>query len=62
MSLRFMIVGLGVMFSTAALAATTYTYDSLGRVTTVTYDNGKEIIYTYDQAGNRTQVVVQPTP
>jgi len=43
-------------------AATTYTYDDLGRLKTVTYDNGKQIVYTYDPAGNRTQVVTQPTP
>jgi YD repeat-containing protein len=42
-----------------AAAATAYTYDTLGRLATVTYDNGKEIIYTYDAAGNRTQVVIQ---
>ena len=45
---------------TTAAAATTYTYDTLGRLATVTYDNGNEIIYTYDAAGNRTQVVIQP--
>jgi hypothetical protein len=38
-------------------AATTYTYDSLGRLWIVTYDNGMQITYTYDGAGNRTQVV-----
>ena len=37
----------------------TYTYDTLGRVTTATYaggpNNGLVITYTYDAAGNRTQ-------
>jgi YD repeat-containing protein len=46
--------------STGALAATTYTYDTLGRLSTVTYDNGETIVYTYDAAGNRTQVVISP--
>jgi YD repeat-containing protein len=46
----------------AASAATAYTYDTLGRIATVTYDSGKEIVYTYDAAGNRTQVVTQTTP
>ncbi len=44
-----------------AIAATTFTYDDLGRVTSETYDDGKEIIYSYDAAGNRTQVVITAT-
>ena len=32
----------------------TYTYDALGRVITATYDNGTQISYNYDAAGNRT--------
>ena len=32
-----------------------YTYDDLGRVTSITYDDGKRVTYTYDPAGNRTQ-------
>ena len=41
----------------------TYTYDALGRISTVTYPNGATITYTYDPAGNRTQVVqVAGTP
>jgi YD repeat-containing protein len=35
----------------------TYTYDPLGRVTKVAYDNGASIVYNYDAAGNRTSVV-----
>lgn len=34
-----------------------YTYDALGRITTVTYPNGATITYNYDPAGNRTQVL-----
>jgi YD repeat-containing protein len=41
-----------------ALSATSYTYDSLGRLIKVRYDNGKEITYTYDAAGNRVQRLV----
>ncbi len=47
--------------SAPAIAATTFTYDDLGRVTSETYDDGKEIIYSYDAAGNRTQVVITAT-
>ena len=40
-----------------ALAATaTYDYDALGRLTGITYADGKAVIYQYDAAGNRTQV------
>jgi len=41
----------------ASANPTTYTYDTLGRVATVTYPNGTVITYTYDPAGNRTAVV-----
>lgn len=36
-----------------------YTYDALGRITTVTYASGQVVTYSYDAAGNRSQVVVQ---
>jgi len=44
------------------LSATTYQYDDLGRLKSASYDNGKEIDYNYDPAGNRSSVVVQTTP
>jgi len=50
---------LAVLWATPSLAATTYSYDALGRISTATYDNGIEIIYSYDAAGNRTSVVRQ---
>ena len=40
----------------AASDSATYGYDSLGRVTTMTYANGTTITYSYDAAGNRTSV------
>lgn len=40
----------------------TYTYDALGRLTSVTYDNGDVIYYVYDAAGNRTQVQRNGSP
>lgn len=36
--------------------AMSYTYDSLGRLTQVSYDNGSYISYAYDPAGNISQV------
>ena len=39
----------------AGNGSVTYTYDAVGRVTTITYDTGVTITYTYDAAGNRTQ-------
>jgi YD repeat-containing protein len=42
---------------TASASPTAYTYDTLGRVSTVTYPNGTVITYSYDPAGNRTAVV-----
>ncbi|MBO9502478.1 RHS repeat domain-containing protein, partial [Brevundimonas sp. A19_0] len=34
-----------------------YTYDALGRLTSAAYPTGVTVTYTYDAAGNRTQVV-----
>ena len=36
----------------------TYTYDALGRLIQVSYDNGTVVIYSYDAAGNCTGQVV----
>jgi hypothetical protein len=47
--------------ASGAMAGVNYTYDTLGRLSVAAYDNGKEIDYHYDPAGNRTQVVTQTT-
>ena len=39
-----------------------HTYDSLGRLSKVTYSNGTVVTYTYDAAGNRTAVVTTGAP
>lgn len=52
----------GICFALASIPAAAragtvnYTYDALGRVKTVQYDN-VTVTYTYDAAGNRTSVV-----
>jgi YD repeat-containing protein len=44
--------------SGSALAGSVgYTYDTLGRLKTVTYSNGVVVTYTYDAAGNRSSRV-----
>jgi YD repeat-containing protein len=53
--LLLVMAGVGVL-SAAAVAATTYEYDALGRVTKATYDDGSYVQYQYDAAGNRTTV------
>ena len=40
----------------SADTTTTYQYDALGRLTSVSYPNGSTITYSYDAAGNRTQM------
>ena len=48
-----------------AHADVTYTYDGLGRVTSITYDDGRRVTYNYDPSGNRTShfvEVVTPPP
>ncbi len=42
-----------------ATADTQYSYDALGRLVRVRYDNGKEIVFAYDAAGNRLQRAVR---
>jgi len=42
---------LGLAFS-PPVAAETYTYDDTGRLTSVVYDDGSSITYSYDNNGN----------
>lgn len=43
---------------TGSAGSASLSYDSLGRLIQITYDNGTTIAYTYDAAGNRTGAVV----
>ncbi len=52
-------IALGVAGALASEAwADTYRYDALSRLRCVTYASGVMAIYSYDAAGNRTQVAV----
>jgi YD repeat-containing protein len=53
---------LSLAVSGDAHADVSYAYDDLGRVTSMQYDDGRMVAYTYDAAGNRTQHVVSQGP
>ena len=50
-----LLVGLAAGGSALGADQIVYNYDALGRLHSVTYPSGA-VTYTYDQAGNRTQV------
>jgi YD repeat-containing protein len=50
------VAGALALVATSAAGATTYEYDTLGRVIKVIYDDGSYVQYQYDAAGNRTVV------
>jgi chitodextrinase len=55
--LAFASVLLGLTASSLALAAgATYTYDNLGRLKSIAYDDGTTVVYSLDGPGNRTSV------
>lgn len=57
---------LAILFGLAVLGLSefawgdTYSYDTHGRLVSVTYSNGSTVTYTYDAAGNR--ITVSQTP
>jgi chitodextrinase len=55
---KYFSVLLGLLVAASVSASSvTYTYDEGGRLKRVTYDNGSQIVYTLDAAGNRKSVV-----
>lgn len=61
---RLFLAGLvAALLQTPARADTAqYVYDAHGRLVRVTYSNGVVVDYSYDNAGNRTQVVRTTSP
>lgn len=53
-------IGLPLSFLPADAGTTTYKYDAKGRVIEIDYPNGAVVKYSYDNAGNRTQMVKTP--
>ncbi len=47
-----------IVVSTSVGLGVTYQYDSLNRLSKVTYDDGTKIVYSYDPSGNRSQRVI----
>ncbi len=54
--------GIALLASAAMAGSAIKAYDSLGRLTRVTYSNGVVVTYVYDAAGNRTSYVVTGAP
>lgn len=52
---------LAVLIPNGVDASASYTYDQLGRLTSVVYDNGLCISYAYDANGNRTAIATIAT-
>ena len=49
---------IAILFAWFQMAAQSYTYDNLNRLTCVEYANGVTVTYTYDALGNRLRQVV----
>lgn len=52
---------LGLLIPNGVDASAVYTYDQVGRLTTVVYDNGVCVSYSYDANGNRTALATPAT-
>ena len=56
------VAGLSLLAAAGHAGSSTNEYDSLGRLTKVTYSNGVVVTYVYDAAGNRTTYIVTGAP
>lgn len=63
---RFLAIGITtvliLLISTSIVLGTGYEYDTLNRLTKVTYDGGFQIVYSYDEVGNRTERIATIAP
>lgn len=61
---KFLLVVGALLFLAEGVSAgtATQTYDTLGRLKTVTYSSGVVITYVYDATGNRTSYTVTGAP
>ena len=60
--LFFGLVAMASLFAAMDAIAEAYSYDALGRLTSVTNDSGVKTYYCYDKAGNRTAIQTTPCP
>ncbi len=60
--LTFGLISLCALARMAQAGTASYGYDALGRLRSVTYDDGKVVSYGLDAAGNRTQVLSVTPP
>lgn len=47
-----LLISLSILLLSPVAGAITYSYDASNRLTSVVYDNGQQVTYTYDAAGN----------
>ena len=56
------LTALAVLGTTGVVAAITYEYDNLHRLTRIAYEDASAIAYDYDAAGDRTTPVINAMP
>ncbi|HWI54586.1 MAG TPA: Ig-like domain-containing protein [Desulfobacteria bacterium] len=58
--ISFVLALIGMLLAVPLASAVVYTYDDLGRLTSVTYDNGQHSGYSYDPGGNLLAIDAAP--